>query len=236
MRIVCNNESSTGGSPRKGKGNRMATMIERQAASVQKELDKLNARLAREQAKLVKKTAAAEKIGATCTREEWFAGMREAYTDEQRWAFTEKWSAERDVEDTERQIANAEKRLAKLTGKVDAQQEANAKETAEVERIGKIEIKMLSEEEREANAARRKEEYEKWLAEFKAECLKDGIIIDEACGRWFSGTAANGKRFHLDGNSGWTTRSRHCYTLTMNGVTVFTSGEFLTAYRYLMKK
>ena len=214
----------------------MATMIERQAASVQKELEKLNARLAREQAKLTKKIAAAEKLNATCTREEWFAGMREAYNNDQKDAWFEMECAKHDVEDTESHIANAEKRLAKLTGKVEAQQTANAAEAAEVERIGKIEIKMLSEEEIKANAARRKEEYEKWLAEFKAECLKDGIIIDEACGRWFSGTTANGKRFHLDGNCGWTVRSRHCYTLTINGNTVFTSGEFVTAYRYLMQK
>lgn len=213
----------------------MATMIERQAASVQKELDKLTARLAREQARLEKKTAAAEKIGATCTREEWFAGMREAYTDEQRWAFTEKWSAERDVEETESHIANAEKRLAKLTGKVAEQQETTARETAEVERISELETKWI-EATPEEQKARRKAEYEKWLAWFKAECLKDGIVIDRVCGRFFTGTAANGKRFCIDGNCGWTTRSRKCYTLTINGNTVFTSGEFFTAYRYLMMK
>ena len=214
----------------------MATMIERQAASVQKELEKLNARLAREQARLVKRTAAAEKLGANCTREEWFGGKRDEFTPEQAWSWIDMEGSKREIADIEGQIANAEKRLAKLTGKVEAQQEANAAEAAEVERIGKIETKMLSEEEREANAARRKEEYEKWLAEFKAECLKDGIIIDEACGRWFSGTAANGKRFRMEGNNGWTVRSRHCYTLTIDGYTVFTSGEFVTAYRYLMQK
>ena len=214
----------------------MATMIERQAESVRKELEKLNARLAREQARLAKKTAAAEKLNAICTHEEWFAGMREAFTDAQRWAYTEAWSAEDAVKDTERQIANAQKRFDKLTGKVEAQQEANAREAAEVERISRIEIKILSEEQIKQNAARRKAEYEKWLAEFKATCLEDGIIIDEACGRWFSGTAANGKRFYMEGNNGVEIRSRHCYTLHMGGETVFTSGEFLTAYRYLMKK
>lgn len=216
----------------------MATMIERQAASVQKELEKLNARLAREQARLAKKTAAAEKLNATCTREEWFAGMREAYTDEQRWAFTEKWSAERDVEDTERQIANAEKRLAKLTGKVEAQQEANAQDAAEVERIGKIETAWAkaTPEQIEENRRRREAEYKAWLEQFKAECLKDGITIDRVCGRFFTGTAANGKRFCIDGNCGWTNRSRKCYSLTINGNMVFSSGEFVTAYRYLMMK
>ena len=95
---------------------------------------------------------------------------------------------------------------------------------------------MLTQAEQEANAAQRKAEYERWLAEFKAECLKDGIIIDNACGTWFDGTAANGKRFYLDRNNGWTDRSWHCYSLTIGGETVFTSGEFNTAYRYLMKK
>ena len=240
MRVVCNNESSTGGlTPGKdGKGNRMATMIERQMASIQKEIEKLNARLTREQARLVKKTAAAEKIDANCTREEWFAGKREAFTDEQRQAWFEKRVAETDVEDTERQIANAQKRLDKISGKVEAQQEANAQEAAEVERIGKIETAWAkaTPEQQEANAARRKAEYEKWLAEFKAECLKDGVTIDRVCGRFFTGTTANGKRFCLDGNSGWTNRSRKCYSLTINGNLVFSSGEFVTAYRYLIMK
>lgn len=215
----------------------MATMIERQAASVQKELDKLNARLAREQAKLEKKTAAAEKLGATCTEHEWYAGMREAYTPEQGWAWCEMRHADKDVQETKAHIANAEKRLAKLSGKVAEQQEATARETAEVERISELETKWIeaTPEEQKANAARRKAEYEKWLAWFKAECLKDGIVIDKVCGRYFTGTDANGKRFCIDGNCGWTTRSRKCYTLTINGNTVFTSGEFFTAYRYLMK-
>ena len=209
----------------------MATMVERQAASVQKELDKLNARLAREQAKLVKMTAAAEKVGATCTREEWFAGMREAYTDEQRWAWSEADWAGDDVRETERQIANAEKRLAKLTGKV----EEVAAKAQEETRIGNIEARFLTAEQIEANAKRKAEEYEKWLAEFKAECLKDGIEIDEASASFFSGKTAGGKRFGMESNNGFTTRSFHCYSLYIDGETVFTSGEFTTAYKYLMK-
>ena len=216
----------------------MATMIERQAASVQKELEKLNARLAREQAKLAKKTAAAEKLGATCTEHEWYAGKREEYTPEQGWAWCEALHAKKDVEDTERQIVNAEKRLAKLTGKVEAQNESNAKEAAEIERIGKIETAWAkaTPEQVEENRRRREAEYKAWLEQFKAECLKDGIIIDRVCGRFFTGTAANGKRFCIDGNCGWTNRSRKCYSLTINGNMVFSSGEFVTAYRYLLMK
>ena len=209
----------------------MATMIERQAASVQKELEKLNARLVREQKALEKKTAAAVKLGANCTREEWFAGKRDEYTPEQE-------GEKRHISETEGSIANAEKRLAKLTGKVEAQQEATAKEAAEVARISNIETKWIemTPEEKEERAAKRKAEYEKWLAGFKAECLKDGIVIEEVIGRYFKGLTANGKRFFLDGNNGYTNRSRYCYTLTINGNTVFTSGEFVTAYRYLMMK
>lgn len=209
--------------------------MERKAASVQKELDKLNARRIREQAKLEKKTAAAEKVGATCTREEWFAGMREAYTDEQKDAWFEMSCAKTDLADTERQIAQAERNLAKLTGKVEAQQEANAAREAEETRINSIEIRFLTAEQIEANRKAKEAEYEKWLAEFKAECLKDGIRIDKACGSFFTGWTKNGKRFFIDGNCGYTSRSRHCYTLKINGETIFTSGEFFTAYRYLMK-
>lgn len=213
----------------------MATMIERKAESILKELEKLNARLVREQTRLDKKTAAAEKIGANCTEAEWFAGMREAYTAEQKEAWFDKSCAEDAVADTLRQIKNAETRLAKVTGKVEAQQEANAQEAAEVERIGKIEIRYLTAEQMEANRKAKEAEYQKWLESFKADCLKDGIKIDEAFAGYFSGWTKGGKRFRMEGNNGWTTRSIHCYTLTVAGETVFTSGEFLTAYRYIMK-
>ena len=218
-----------------GKGKQMATMIERQAASVQKELDKLIARLAREQARLVKKTAAAEKLGANCTSEEWFGGKRDEFTPEQAWSWIDMEGSKREIADLERQIANAEKRLAKLTGKVEAQQEANAAKEAEETRIGQIETRFLTAEQVEANRKRKEEEYQKWLAEFKAECLKDGIKIDKACASYFTGWTKGGKRFFIDGNCGYTVRSRHCYSLRIDGVTLFTSGEFFTAYRYLMK-
>lgn len=212
----------------------MATMIERQAASVQKELDKLTARLAREQAKLAKKTAAAEKLNATCTCEEWYAGMREAYTPEQGWAWCEARHAKQDVEDTERQIANAQKRLDKLTGKVDEQNAKIAAKEQEISRIGNIENRFLTAEQIETNRKAKEEEYQKWLAAFKAECAKDGIEIDKACASYFTGKTKCGKRFFIDKNCGFTTRSWHCYSLRIAGETLFTSGEFFTAYRYLM--
>jgi hypothetical protein len=177
-------------------------MIERQAESVRKELAKLTARLERQIKKYAKETANVEKMGANCTEREWFDGMREKYTNEQAWAWIEWTGAKRDIEETKSSIANAEKRLAKLTGKVEEHAAADAAEAAETEKIGKIEIRFLSAEEREANAAQRLEEYEKWLAEFKAACLEDGIVIDEAHSTWFDGTDANGRRFFININNG----------------------------------
>jgi len=203
------------------------TMVERKAESIRKELEKLNARLGREQAKLAKKMAIAEKVGATCTEREWFAGMREAYTNDQKDAWFEAHCAQRDVIETISSIANAQKRLDKISGKAEENRIAGEKEAKEIERIGEIEVK--------ANRAQQEADYEKWLAEFKAECLKDGIEIDKACATYFTGKTASGKNFFIDINNGWTIRSRHCYSLRVAGETIFTSGEFLTAYRYLMK-
>jgi hypothetical protein len=161
--------------------------------------------------------------------------MREAYTDEQRWWYTEAWSAEEDLKDTERRIANAEKRLAKLTGKVDEQAAITAANEQEETRIGEVEKHFLTAEQIEEKRKAKEEAYERWLSAFKAECLKDGITIERACASFFEGLTKGGKRFFIDKNCGWTTRSWHCYSLRIDGVTLFTSGEFLTAYRYLMK-
>lgn len=81
----------------------------------------------------------------------------------------------------------------------------------------------------------RKAEYEKWLAQFKADCLKDGIVIDKASNSWITGKTKSEKSFCLSINNGFTERSFHCYTLTIDGATIFTSGDFSTAYRYIKK-
>ena len=216
----------------------MATMIERQAESIRREIEKLTKSLDTHTARLAKKEEKAKNLDALWTMEEWFGGKRETGTAEQIEAWDE-WTMEHErVDDLARRIGNAQKRLDKISGKVEAQQEATAKEAAEVERIGKIETKWITitPEQQKENAAKREEEYQKWLAEFKADCLKDGIIIDEASHIWINGTAANGKRFYMEINNGYTVRSNYCYTLKIEGRTVFTSGEFLTAYRYLMQK
>ncbi|MCQ2270997.1 MAG: hypothetical protein MJZ52_07215 [Bacteroidales bacterium] len=50
-----------------------------------------------------------------------------------------------------------------------------------------------------------------------------------------NGTTPNGKRFVVYINNGWTDRSRYCYTLRINGTTLFTSGTFQTAYAMVVK-
>lgn len=216
----------------------MATMIERKAESERKEIAKLEKRLEREEAKLAKATAKAEKMDALERKEIWDEpnpenpGWRKPEHIPYVSAFMDYVGACHDVEDTKRRLENAKKRLAALMPKVEALEE----ESKEAERIGNIErgcIKWvtLTKEDLE----RMRAEYEKWLAEFKAECKRDGVTIDEASGAFVNGLTKSGKRFVLYINNGWTDRSFHCYTLRINGETIFTSGEFETAYRVIKK-
>ena len=46
----------------------------------------------------------------------------------------------------------------------------------------------------------------------------------------YNGFTPSGKRFTIYGNSGVTIRSRHCYTLYIDGKVIFTSGEFWRCY------
>lgn len=54
-------------------------------------------------------------------------------------------------------------------------------------------------------------------------------------GQSFKGITASGKNWTLEGNSGWTTRSRHCGTLYIEGEgTIFTSGTIDKAFEYVL--
>ena len=196
------------------------TMLEKQIASVEKELAKAEKSLARHIELLAKKTAKAEKLNCNWTREQFFE-RRDSVTVEEWGAYFDKIREEDEVEEAKAKIENAKKRYAKLTGKANEQSEKNA-EAQRVERIESGWLKMTAEE--------RKAEYERWLAEFKAECAKDGIKIEEANGSWVIGETKSGKHFCIYINHGNTERSFHCYTLTIDGETIFTSGDFSTAY------
>lgn len=212
----------------------MTTMIEKQINKAQKDIEKYTKAVARHTALLEKKTAKCIKLNSNWTNEQWVT-HREAndYTDDQYLAWFEKGLTEDNLEEAKRHLAQAEKHLNKLTGKA----EAKAEQQAEADRISGMENNWWKamKEEMEKTPEQRKAEYEAWLKEFKAECLKDGIIIDKADGNWISGTTANKKHFMMYANSGYTERSLHCYTLRIDGETIFTSGDFSTAYTYIKK-
>lgn len=213
----------------------MATMIEKQINKAQKDVEKYTKAVNRYTALLEKKTAKCIKLNCNWTDDEWHQ-HREANdcTDDQYSAIFDRWINEDHLDEAKKNLAHAEKHLEKLTGKA----EAKAEQQAEADRISGMENtwwKAMMKEELEKTPEQRKAEYEAWLKEFKAECLKDGIIIDKADGNWISGTTANKKHFMMYANSGYTERSLHCYTLRIESETIFTSGDFSTAYTYIKK-
>lgn len=186
----------------------MASMIEKQITKAQKDIEKYTKAITRNQERLAKWTAKLE---------------QDANDPEYR---TEVAVYQDYVEESIRNLAKAQATLAKLT----EQAEVKAEQQAEADRINQMEDtwwKMTAEE--------RKAEYEAWLKEFKAGCLKDGIKIDTVNGWMIGGTTAQGKNFTMINNNGFTERSRHCYTLNINGETIFTSGDFSTGYTYIKK-
>ncbi len=191
-------------------------MVEITNRAIMNELEKLNARLERAEKALEKKRAAAEKIGvADWSWEEWNAFMQTVETKngwivnkedvKKNGAWSDLWGAKRDIKDIKEQIANAERRLAKSEAAVE-------KYHKEVEAIEDL---------------KRKEELFKLEFEKEQkEWAKDGITLTAR----YTGITPNGKRFWIEGNNGFTNRSRHCFTLYIDGKTIFTSGEFWRAY------
>lgn len=190
--------------------------IEIKHIAITKELAKLVERLEKAQTNLTKKIAKAEKLGvANMSNEEHREWLATVPTDngwiinkediKKNGAWFDMISAGNRIEELEGQIENAEKRLAQAEEKVEAYR-------AEVEAIEDLKQKELL-----------------WAEEFEAEqkeWAKDGIKLE---GR-YHGTTPSGKRFVIYGNSGYTRRSLHCFTLRIAGETIFTSGEFWRAY------
>ena len=115
-------------------------------------------------------------------------------------------SAQDTVSEVKASIERTAKRLAKAEAEV-AEYHKNLEELADL---------------------KQKEELQK--LEFEAEqreWLKDNIRLD---GRYYGITPA-GKKFLIEKNNGYTYRSLHCYTLYIDGNTIFTSGEFWWAYQ-----
>jgi len=192
-------------------------MVEIKHRSIMNELNKLNARLERAEKALAKKTAIAEKCGvADWSREEHREWLETVETTEYGWIVNKEdqkkngaWfdlsSAKSDVEEVKQAIAKAEARFDKA--------EADLQEYRE--EVAKI--------------ADLKEKEKLWALEFEKEqkeWLKDGIVLESR----YSGKTPSGKHFSIYGNNGFTKRSWHCFTLYIDGQTIFTSGEFWRAY------
>lgn len=199
-------------------------MMEITQRSIMAELEKTNTRLVKAQEKLEKKIADVEKLGCKWTHEEhraWMDKVRQNHIDngadpnEIIWldkaeskingAWFDWIRVQDDIDELKAKITNIENRLAKANEKVEAYHK-------EIEAIDDM---------------KRKEELMKleWEQE-QAEWLKDGIKLE----RRYAGETPKGKRFVIYGNCGWTDRSRHCFTLRIDGNTIFTSGEFWRCY------
>ena len=185
--------------------------------AVVKELEKLEARLERAEKKFEKATAKAEKYGVKdMTVEEYRAWASTIETDEnytivnkadieKNGAYFDYRGAKDDVADLKARIERTEARLVKKYEAYEQEQELN-KQIADAKSME-----------------------EKWQLEFEAEqkeWAKDGITLE----RRYSGITPQGKRFYIDSNCGWTMRSRHCFTLYIDGNVIFTSGYFWRAY------
>lgn len=191
-------------------------MVEIKFASIAKELEKLYKRLERAEKTLEKKTAKAEKYGVKDwtpeERQEWLKTVETVdgwivnkEDINKNGAYFEYHSAEYDVKDIKRSIEKAEARLDKAETDLE---NYNKEIEALADLMKKEELRRLEFEQ----------EQKEWL--------KDGIKLEAR----YYGSTPSGKRFYIHGNCGMTIRSRHCVTLTINGNTVFTSGEFWRAY------
>lgn len=184
--------------------------------SIANELNKLNTQLEKAQKALEKKQAAAKKMGVAewenADRLEW---LKTVPTDggwitnkedvKKNGAWIDLDMAQNRVDEILTKIEKAETRLQKAETELE-------KHRKEVEAIEDL-----------------KEKERLWKLEFEQEqkeWAKDGITLEER----YSGRTPQGKRFCIYRNSGYTERSWHCFTLYIDGETIFTSGEFWRAY------
>lgn len=70
--------------------------------------------------------------------------------------------------------------------------------------------------------------------EIKAKAKEMADEIKKSGGLMKYGKTPSGKHYVFYGNDGMTKRSRYCYTLRVDGETVFTSGEIETVIHYIL--
>lgn len=203
----------------------MATLNERKLESIRKEIEKLNKSLDRQNGILAKKTAKCVKLGCDWTDAEWRERRDNGtMTDRQSDAWFDRYCTESEVEDLNRRLANAGKRFEKMAGVV-AQDETAAAE------VGKVVA--IDEAWAQAQASKADKLYKAWKAMVERFFKENGIAAKEITGNFISGETATGKGFVIYINSGFTDRSNHCYTLKVDGYTVFTSGTLATCFAYI---
>lgn len=80
-----------------------------------------------------------------------------------------------------------------------------------------------------------KKQFEKLAKVFWEHGDKALAMVYTQQGRRFKGVTASGKRWTLDGNCGWTERSRYCGTLYIEGEgVIFTSGRLDRVFDYIL--
>lgn len=200
----------------------MATMVEIKFRSICKELEKLNAQLERAEKRLAKAEAKAKKMNAMFESHEAYREWIESVPTNNGWiinkedierngAYREFTSAQYDIKDLKERIEKTEKRFEQAQEKMEDRRKA---------------IQIIEDQKKKAELM--KLEFE----EEQKEWAKDGITLEER----YWGRTPNGKRFQILINSGFTERSWHCFTLYIDGQTIFTSGEFWRAYAEIMKR
>jgi chromosome segregation ATPase len=182
-----------------------------------KELEKLNAKLERAKKAYEKKLETAKKYGVeNWDNNDYYKWLETVETTKNGFivnksdikinsAWFDMVCAEDEVKDLEKSIARAEKRLENAEIKLDEYH----KEVQKITDLKEREKLMQAEFEKEQK---------QWA--------KDGITLEAR----YYGTTPNGKRFYIERNNSETFRSMHCFTLTIDGETIFTSGEFWRAY------
>ena len=188
-----------------------------------KELEKLNAKLDRANKSYEKKLENAKKYGVeNWSSEDRHNWLKTVETTDSGFivnksdikingAWFDMVCAKDEVKYVEKAIERAEKRL----------EHAETKMNEYIEEISKIEDAKKREELFQANFEKEQKEW-----------AKDGITLEAR----YNGITPNGKRFFIDRNSGATFRSLHCFTLTVDVETIFTSVEFWRAYMEIKRR
>lgn len=208
------------------------TMNERKVESIRKEIEKYTKSLERYESIEAKKFAKCEKLGcADWTRED----LRNAYGDrngnlDKINAWFDYDMAKDNVKETKEKVKNARARLEEAMPKAEADRESR-REGERIEQLEEKAFKVLSWKD----YFKAQEEFRRWLEALKADCLKDGVKIENYSGHFISGKTKSDKQFAMYLNEGWTERSDHCYTLYIDGKAIFTSGLFRTAYQLLRR-